>query len=90
MSQSQSRRGSYRFIQFLGVLALLVPVAAAAQIPLAPNTQVPLPPKAYEIAADHLKKGKLGTIFGGKNEIGIKIEELLGTTISSSKPTQTI
>ena len=38
---------------------------------------VPLPPKAYEIAADHLKKGKLGTIFGGKNEIGIKIEELL-------------
>ena len=38
---------------------------------------VPLPPKAYEISADHLKKGKLGTIFGGKNEIGIKIDELL-------------
>lgn len=38
---------------------------------------VPLPAKAYEIAADHLKKGKLGTAFGGKNEIGIKIEELL-------------
>jgi len=38
---------------------------------------VPLPAKAYEVSADHLKKGKLGTIFGGKNEIGIKIEELL-------------
>ena len=38
---------------------------------------VPLPAKAYEISADHLKKGKLGTAFGGKNEIGIKIEELL-------------
>jgi phosphate transport system substrate-binding protein len=38
---------------------------------------VPLPAKAYEISADHLKKGKLGTAFGGKNEIGIKIEDLL-------------
>jgi phosphate transport system substrate-binding protein len=38
---------------------------------------VPLPAKAYQISADHLKKGKLGTAFGGKNEIGIKIEELL-------------
>jgi phosphate transport system substrate-binding protein len=38
---------------------------------------VPLPAKAYEVSADHLKKGKLGTAFGGKNEIGIKIEDLL-------------
>jgi len=38
---------------------------------------VPLPAKSYELSADHLKKGKLGTAFGGKNEIGIKIEELL-------------
>jgi phosphate transport system substrate-binding protein len=38
---------------------------------------VPLPAKAYQISAEHLKKGKLGTAFGGKNEIGIKIEELL-------------
>jgi len=38
---------------------------------------VPLPAKSYELSADHLKKGKLGTVFGGKNEIGIKIEELL-------------
>jgi phosphate transport system substrate-binding protein len=38
---------------------------------------VPLPAKAYLTSAEHLKKGKLGTVFGGANEIGIKIEELL-------------
>lgn len=38
---------------------------------------VPLPAKAYEVAAEHLKKGKLGTAFGGKNEVGIKIDDLL-------------
>jgi len=38
---------------------------------------VPLPAKAYQTSADHLAKGKLGTAFGGKNEIGIKIEDLL-------------
>jgi phosphate transport system substrate-binding protein len=38
---------------------------------------VPLPPKAYQTSGEHLKKGKLGTAFGGKNEIGIKIEDLL-------------
>ncbi len=38
---------------------------------------VPLPAKSYMLSADHLKKGKLGTVFGGKNEIGIKIEDLL-------------
>jgi len=38
---------------------------------------VPLPASAYQTAGEHLKKGKLGTAFGGKNEIGIKIEELL-------------
>ena len=38
---------------------------------------VPLPAKAYQISAEHLAKGKLGTAFGGKNEIGIKIEDLL-------------
>ena len=37
----------------------------------------PLPAKAYQTSADHLAKGKLGTAFGGKNEIGIKIEDLL-------------
>ena len=38
---------------------------------------VPLPARAYQVSAEHLKKGKLGTAFGGKNEIGIKIEDLL-------------
>lgn len=38
---------------------------------------VPLPAKAYETSADHLKKGKVGTVFGGHNEIGIKIDDLL-------------
>jgi phosphate transport system substrate-binding protein len=38
---------------------------------------VPLPAKAYQVSAEHLKKGKLGTAFGGKNEIGITIDELL-------------
>lgn len=38
---------------------------------------VALPAKAYEIAKDHLKKNKVGTIFGGKEAVGVKIEELL-------------
>ncbi len=38
---------------------------------------VALPAKAYEMAAEHLTKGKLGTAFGGESEVGLKIEELL-------------
>jgi phosphate transport system substrate-binding protein len=38
---------------------------------------VQLPAKAYEMNAEHLKKGKLGTVFGGEAEVGIKIEDLL-------------
>jgi phosphate transport system substrate-binding protein len=38
---------------------------------------VPLPAKAYSMAADHFKKGRIGTVFGGKPEVGITIEELL-------------
>ena len=38
---------------------------------------VALPPKAYEMAQDHVKKNKLGTVFGGHSEVGIKIEDLL-------------
>ena len=37
---------------------------------------VPLPDKAYTTNLDHLKKGKLGTAFGGVAEVGITIEEL--------------
>ena len=39
---------------------------------------VPLPAEAYKLAQDHIIKGKKGTVFGGKNEVGITIKELLG------------
>lgn len=38
---------------------------------------VPLPAKAYSMALDHFNKGKFGTVFGGKPEVGITIEDLL-------------
>ncbi len=38
---------------------------------------VPLPAKAYTIALDHIAKGKKGTVFGGKNEVGVRIDDLL-------------
>ena len=38
---------------------------------------VALPQKAYDIAGEHFKHKKLGTVFGGKEEVGLKIEDLL-------------
>jgi phosphate transport system substrate-binding protein len=38
---------------------------------------VPLPGKAYSIAAGHFKSKKLGTVFGGKEAVGLTIEALL-------------
>ena len=38
---------------------------------------VPLPAAAYTGNLDHVKKNKIGTVFGGTNEIGITIEELM-------------
>lgn len=38
---------------------------------------IALPTKAYEMAQEHLNKGKLGTVFGGHSEVGLKIEDLL-------------
>ena len=38
---------------------------------------VPLPQTAYNTNMDHLKKGKVGTVFGGEAEVGIKINDLL-------------
>lgn len=38
---------------------------------------VPLPAKAYTGNLEHVAKKKLGTVFGGKNEVGITIEELM-------------
>lgn len=38
---------------------------------------VPLPAKAYQIAAEHFGKRKIGTVFHGDAEVGLKIEDLL-------------
>ena len=38
---------------------------------------VALPPGAYKIAAEHVTKGKIGTVFGGTAEVGVKIEDLM-------------
>ncbi len=38
---------------------------------------VALPAKAYQLATEHFKGGKLGTGFGGVPEVGLKVEELL-------------
>lgn len=38
---------------------------------------VPLPAKAYELVKEHVKKNKLGSVFGGHSEVGLKIEELM-------------
>ena len=38
---------------------------------------VPLPAKAYTIGLEHIAKGKKGTVFGGKNEVGVRIDDLL-------------
>ena len=46
--------------------------------PLAKEVKyVPLPAKSYQIAWDHVQKGKKGTVFGGTAEVGVTIEELL-------------
>jgi phosphate transport system substrate-binding protein len=38
---------------------------------------VPLSSKAYSLAMQRFQKGEIGTVFGGKPEVGISIEELL-------------
>ncbi len=38
---------------------------------------VALPSKAYQTASAHVKARKLGTVFGGEAEVGLKIEDLL-------------
>jgi phosphate transport system substrate-binding protein len=38
---------------------------------------VALPANAYTLGIEHFQKGKLGTVFGGEAQVGIKIEELL-------------
>jgi phosphate transport system substrate-binding protein len=38
---------------------------------------VPLPAKAYTVGLEHIAKMKIGTVMGGKNEVGVRIEDLL-------------
>ena len=38
---------------------------------------VALPAKAYALNAEHLAKGKKGTVFGGRSDVGVTIEALL-------------
>ena len=38
---------------------------------------VPLPKDAYEGNLKHVKDNKIGTVFGGKNEVGITIDDLM-------------
>jgi phosphate transport system substrate-binding protein len=38
---------------------------------------VPLPASAYQTALSHFQKGKIGTVFGGEAEVGLKIDALL-------------
>lgn len=38
---------------------------------------VSLPAKAYTLSLEHFQKGKVGTVFGGEAEVGVKIEDLL-------------
>lgn len=38
---------------------------------------VPLPSKAYTLGLEHLQKKKVGTVFGGEAEVGVKIDDLL-------------
>jgi len=38
---------------------------------------VPLPAKVYSLNLEHVAKRKLGTVFGGKSEVGLKIEDLV-------------
>jgi phosphate transport system substrate-binding protein len=38
---------------------------------------VPLPAKIYEVNSEHVNKLKLGTVFGGEPEVGVRIEDLV-------------
>lgn len=38
---------------------------------------VPLPPKAYQMALSHFKNRKLGSVFVGRDVVGVTIDELL-------------
>ncbi len=37
---------------------------------------VPLPAQAYTTALEHFAQGKIGTVFNGQAEVGVRIEDL--------------
>jgi len=43
---------------------------------------VPLPANAYKQAQTHVQNRKLGTVFGGEAEVGLKVDELLAREAS--------
>jgi phosphate transport system substrate-binding protein len=44
---------------------------------------VPLPDSAYQLAAERVKAGKTGSVFGGKEQVGMTIEELFTKELSN-------
>jgi phosphate transport system substrate-binding protein len=38
---------------------------------------VPLPAEVYDLILGHAKKGKVGTVFGGRSQVGLTIQELV-------------
>ena len=38
---------------------------------------IPLPKGIYDLATEHVSKKKIGTVFGGTAEVGVKIEDLM-------------
>ena len=44
---------------------------------------VPLPPSAYQAALERFQKGRTGTAFGGKNVVGLTIQEVLSRRLAS-------
>lgn len=38
---------------------------------------VPLAPSAYQMAKEHVKNLKIGTVFGGEAKVGLRVEDLL-------------
>jgi phosphate transport system substrate-binding protein len=38
---------------------------------------IALPQSAYTVGIEHVKKGKIGTVFGGTAEVGVNIDDLL-------------
>jgi phosphate transport system substrate-binding protein len=38
---------------------------------------VPLPSKVYSANLQHIQKGRVGTIFGGKNLVGLTVDQLV-------------